>query len=81
MPNNDLQHVIEVNKANVFIIEKADPEQYGNKKGEYAFFANGVKVSSDLSICHNTSDFIHLAQIVLSVELVRFVIESTSPKE
>lgn len=73
--NNDIKHVVEVSGQNVFIIEGNKPEPYGNKQDEKVFFANGVKVSRDLMVASN--DFNHLAQLVLAVELVRFVIEST----
>lgn len=79
--NGDIKHVIEINSVNVFVVEPSKLEPYGNKSQERIFMANGLKVSLDLMVKSDSSDFIHLAQIVLAVEQVRFVIESTGGRK
>lgn len=78
--NKDIKHVIDINNVNVFVVEESKTEPYGNKKDQKTFAANGIKVSLDLMIKGNSSDFIHLAQILLAVEQVRFVLQSTGRK-
>ena len=78
--NRDIKHVIEISGANVFVLERAASEPYGNKQGETVFVANNTKVSRDLCVCGGDY-YLHLAQIVMAVEQVRFVLESTKPKE
>lgn len=74
--NGDVKHVVESSGKNVFVVKKQDAVSYGNKAGQRVFFANGLHVSEDLMVRDKTSDFIHVAQIVLAIELTRFVIES-----
>ena len=79
--NSDIKHIVEANGSTHEVIEGGKPEQYGPKKGETTFLANGINVSRDLMITIPNSKFAHLAQAVLGIELVRFVIESVPPTE
>lgn len=76
MQDKDVKHIVEVEGKNVEVIQQSAVIPYGNKKGEARFLANGIYVSKDLKFNHgiNTSDFIHFAQVMLAIELVRFVI-------
>ena len=80
MSGNDVKHIVEVDGKNVEVIQKKEPQSYGNRKGERAFLANGLKVTKDLHFNEGSSDYIHLAQVVLAVELVRFVINHLEVK-
>lgn len=75
MQDKDVKHIVEVDGKNVEVIQESKIIGYGNKKGESVFFANGIKVSSDLNFQEGSSNFLHLAQVVLAIELVRFVLE------
>lgn len=80
---NDVKHIVEVDGKNVEVIQTHKPNDYGNRKGERAFLANGLKVSKDLHFNNSLqggSDYIHLVQVVLAIELVRFVINHLEAK-
>ena len=72
----NIKHIIEAGSQNIEVVQLSKAEDYGNMKGEQVFLANGIKVSKDFRFCNNTSsyDYFHLAQAVLAIELVRFVI-------
>ena len=82
MSGNDVKHIVEVDGKNVEVIQTKEPQSYGNRKGELTFLANGLVVSKDLHFnnANSSSNFIHLAQVVLAVELVRFVINHLEAK-
>jgi hypothetical protein len=73
--DQDVKHIIEVDGKNVEVIQESGVVAYGNKKGESAFLVNGIKVSRDLNFHDGSSNYIHLAQVVLAIELVRFVLD------
>ena len=73
----DVKHVVEVNSQNVEVVQLSKAESYGNMKDEQVFLANGIKVSKDFRFYNDSSsyDYFHLAQVVLAIELTRFVID------
>ena len=72
---DDVKHIVEVEGENVEVIQKCEKVRYGNRKGEQPFLANGVNVTKDLHFnSSNGNDFVHLAKVVLAIELVRFVL-------
>ena len=74
MDGNDTKHIVEVEGKNVEVIHLSKSESYGNKKDTFSFVAKGIKISSDLQFKVDSSyDFTHLAQVVIAIELVRFV--------
>ncbi len=74
MQDKDVKHIVEVDGKNVEVIQKKETIRYGNKQGESVFLANGINVSNDLNFNEGSSNYIHLAQVVLAIELVRFVL-------
>lgn len=71
---SDIKHIVEVNGKNVEVIELGKVESYGDKQSEKVFEYQGIKIAKDLTFKTNSSDYLHLAKIILSIELVRFVI-------
>ena len=75
-----VKHIIEVEGRNVEVLHRNKPESYGNKKGENGYFLNDISVFDDLTFKYsgsNSYDSIHLAQVVYTIEVVRFVIKKT----
>ena len=68
-------HVIDNGSGNVQVIHNTKPEEYGSKKGESTWLSNGVKIYNDLTVSLDSYNGVHLAQIVLAVEQVKFVME------
>ena len=68
------KHIIEVNGKNVEVVYDQTAEQYGDKKGEYFYRYGRYKVYEDLSYVCTDSRSIHLAEPVIAIELVRFLI-------
>ncbi len=80
MQGQNVKHIVEVDGKNVEVIQESGVVPYGNKKGESVFLANGINVSNDLNFQEGSSNYIHLAQVVLAIELVRFVLEHLGSK-
>lgn len=74
MQDEDVKHIVEIDGKNVEVIQKNETIRYGNKSGQSVFLANSINVSHDLNFNEDSSDYIHLAQVVLAIELVRFVL-------
>ena len=71
-------HVIDCGSGNVQVKLSKTPEHYGAKKGEDFWIANDIKGFNDLTVnCSNCVGGVHLAQIVLAIEQVKFVMEQT----
>lgn len=75
--DNATVYVIDNGSGNVQVIHNKKPEEYGDKKGETTWLSNGVKIYNDLSVSLDHYSGVHLAQIVLAVEQVKFVMEQT----
>lgn len=74
-----IEHIIESAGSTIKVIEKMNPEGYGDHKGQTIFIANGVNVGRDMHV-NIASGYHHIAKIVLAVEQVRFVMQSTDQK-
>lgn len=76
---NRTEHIIDCGSGNVTVLEI--DERGANGMPDSSFIAAGIiKVDRFLNVCTN-SQSLHLAQIVLAVEQVRFVIESTGGRK
>ena len=71
----DIKHIVEVNGKNVEVVQAHERENYGNLQGEQTFITNEIKVSKDFRFrnASGNSDYVHLANVVFAIELVRFV--------
>jgi hypothetical protein len=72
--SKDIKHVIEKqNNDNTEILEVYKEEDYGNKKGEKYFIYKDIKVFNDFTYKTNRYDSVHLSEVILAIELTRFL--------
>lgn len=75
-PDSRIEHIIDCGNGNVTVIEKSEVS-LGSEHSKFITFGIIVDVNLSVNTSHRCA---HLAQIVLAVEQVRFVLQSTGRK-
>ena len=70
------KHIVEVNGVNHEALHSLKREEYSDKKGASFIQYSRVKVFEDFKFIVTGSNAAHLAEVLMAIEIVRFITQS-----
>lgn len=73
--DKNVKHIIEINGNNVEVMFMLQADGYGNKSNESYYIYGDVLVYKDYTFRLKKYDSVHLAKVVVAIEIARFIEE------